>query len=98
VTDPAAARQPPAHFIATLWAGASWVFYIGADPIYQSEMLENLSTAHLADGCLRIGVQPRCVSAPSAPDALDRGGPKTTFAFGARVVIFCYGITATAKS
>lgn len=31
------------------------------------------------------------------PDAFDRGVPKTTFAF-ARIVIFCYGITGTAKS
>src|SRR6516164_11804121 len=27
VTDPAAAGQPPAHFIATLWVAASWLFF-----------------------------------------------------------------------
>jgi hypothetical protein len=34
---------------------------------------------------------------PSLLNALSLGG-ETILAFGARIVIFCYGITATAKS
>jgi 4-hydroxy-4-methyl-2-oxoglutarate aldolase len=50
-------------------------FYIYGTSMYRSEMLENLSTAHLADGCLRAGVRPRCVGLRPVTPGMRMAGP-----------------------
>jgi 4-hydroxy-4-methyl-2-oxoglutarate aldolase len=72
------------------------VFYIGADPIYQSDMLENLSTAHLADGCLRIGLQPRCVTLAPVTLGMRVAGPARVVRHYGSVDIFLETIEAAA--
>ena len=57
-------------------------------------MLEKLSTAHLADGCLRVGVQPRCVALAPVTPGMRVAGPARVVRHYGSVDIFLETIEA----
>ena len=59
-------------------------------------MLENLSTAHLADGCLRVGVQPRCVALAPVTVGMRVAGPARVVRHYGSVDIFLEMLEAAA--
>jgi 4-hydroxy-4-methyl-2-oxoglutarate aldolase len=59
-------------------------------------MLEKLSTAHLADGCLRVGVQPRCVALAPVTPGMRVAGPARVVRHYGSVDIFLETIEAAA--
>src|SRR5271167_916786 len=59
-------------------------------------MLENLSAAHLADGCLRVGVRPRCVALTPVTLGMRVAGPARVVRHYGSVDIFLETIEAAA--
>jgi 4-hydroxy-4-methyl-2-oxoglutarate aldolase len=59
-------------------------------------MLEELSTAHLADGCLRVGVQLRCVALTPVSPGMRVAGPARVVRHYGSVDIFLETIEAAA--